>query len=349
MPRLVTGCVFLLWVGCGVFAWAQVGSASGMQASPIDLLETASRINRFLGTDVVPWHLRATYAFLNEESKPKGGGTYEIFWGGPRKIKQSYASKVFTQTDYLTETGLLRTGDMDWPAIIDQRVFNNLFINFPARAVLEKLDLEATDRSILGVTLHCIEIQARGGPRSQTAPTYCFDPGTPQLRYASGLGRSVIEQQSATLLNTLFLFRGHQVSRDITVACQGQPSLKIHIDVLEDLPPNSDDLFKAPSDALSPPPARQYIDQLHMQARILKKSSPAFGISNQAALNVKGMMDVIIGKDGVVKSVRPIAGPSIYESDEVNSLRKQTYQPVLVNGAPVEVETEVGYVFTSHH
>lgn len=349
MRPLVASCVFLLCAGSEASAWAQVGSPSGMQASPIDLLDTSSRINRFFETDVVPWHLRATYAFLNDEGKPKGGGTYEIFWGGPRKIRQSYVSKVFTQTDYLTDTGLLRTGDMDWPAIIDQRVFNNLFIAIPSRAVLEKLNLGATDRSILGVTLHCVELQARGGPRSPVAPTYCFDPGTPQLRYTSGLGRNVIEQQSTTLLNSFVLFRAHPVSRDITVAYQGQPSLKIHVDVLEDLPPNSDDFFKAPPDAMSPPPARQYVDQFHMQARIIKKSAPAFGLSNQAALNVKGMMDVIIGKDGVVKSVRSITGPAIYESDAINSTRKQTYQPVLVNGTPAEVETEVGYMFTSHH
>ena len=332
---------------------AQNGSPSNQQGSQVNalgLLETASRVNGFFTPDSAPWHLRATYSELNAVGQATSTGTYEIFWASTKKIKQSYASKEFSHTDYITEAGLLRGGDMDWPMIVEQRITDSLFVHIPPREVLEKLDLAVTDRPIAGVTLHCVSIQPKGNltSKSNTPPTFCLDRATPLLRYSSGMGSNVIEQQSATVFNNLAMFRGHAVSRDLTVAYKDRPSLKIHIDVLEDLAAGNDDLFKPPSNAAHPPPKRHYVDQFQMEARIIQRSAPAFGLHDAAATEVKGMLDVIVGRDGLVKSVRPIMGPIMYEQAEMNAVKKQKYQPTLVDGVPVEVETEVGYVFTTH-
>ena len=96
--------------------WAQNSLPSNQQGgagSALEILETAGRINGFFTPDSAPWHLRATYSMLNAAGQATGTGTYEIFWAGPKKIKQSYASKEFSQTDYITEAGLLRSGEMD--------------------------------------------------------------------------------------------------------------------------------------------------------------------------------------------------------------------------------------------
>jgi hypothetical protein len=328
---------------------SQQGSQQGSPENALDLLETAGRINGFFSPDSAPWHLRATYSMLNAGGKVTGTGTYEIFWAGMKKVKQSYASKEFSQTDYITEAGLLRSGEMDWPMIAEQRVTDNLFVHIPPREVLGKLDLALTERAIAGVTLRCVSLQAKGNPsKSSSPPTFCLDRATPALRYSSGLGSNVIEQQSGTIFNNFVMFRGHAVSRDMTVAYKDRPSLKIHVDVLEDLASSNDDLFTPPANAAHPLPKRRYVDQLRMEARITQKSAPAFGLPDTAATEVMGMLDVIVGKDGLVKSVRPIMGPLMYEQGEINAVKKQRYQPTLVDGVPVEVETEIGYVFTTH-
>ena len=355
MRLFVASLAAFLWASTPS-GWASLPEQNGAPAnpqggpeSPLDLLESAGRASGFVAPDMAPWHLRATYNVLNAVGQTTSTGTYEIFWAGAKKIKQSYASNEFSQTDYLTESGLLRSGDMDWPMIKEQRVPNSLFIHIFPHEMLKNLNLIVNQKAIAGATLRCIALQSKATPGSSlnNAPTYCIELATPLLRYASGMGSNVIEQQSGTLFNGFVPFRGHAVSRDLTVAYKDRPCLKIRVDVLEDLTVASDDLFRAPGNAAAPPAKRRYIDQPHMEGKITHKSAPAFGFPDATSAAVPGMLDVIVGKDGSVKTVRPIMGPILFEQSEIHSVQKTKYQPTLVDGQPVEVETEVGYMLTT--
>jgi hypothetical protein len=160
-----------------------------------------------------------------------------------------------------------------------------------------------------------------------------------------GIGRNVLQQQSATISNNFRDFRGHPIARDVTVSFLNRPSLKIHVNVLEDCPTCNDALFTPPTSAAPPQPKRHYVDQAHMEPRITKNVIPNYGIiANPTGFDGRGMLDVIIGKDGVVKNVRSIVGPVMYEQIEIHAVQMRRYQPVLIDGSPVEIETEVTYM-----
>jgi hypothetical protein len=63
---------------------------------------------------VHPWHIHGTYKVYNEKGTPMSEGTYEEWWVGPAKYKRSFASSIFTQTDYADGTKLLRDGFQGW-------------------------------------------------------------------------------------------------------------------------------------------------------------------------------------------------------------------------------------------
>ena len=55
---------------------------------------------------------------------------------------------------------------------------------------------------------------------------------------------------------------------------------------------------------------------------------------------------VIIGKDGVVKSVTLVSGDPLLAEAAKAAVEKWVYRPTLLNGDPVEVVTQVDVNFT---
>jgi TonB family protein len=78
------------------------------------------------------------------------------------------------------------------------------------------------------------------------------------------------------------------------------------------------------------------------EAKVIKRVSPVYPA--QAAQNhISGMvvLDVVIAKDGTVKSVSPTSGDPALTASAMDAVKQRRYQPTLVNGQPVEVETTV--------
>ncbi|MGB8673729.1 MAG: energy transducer TonB, partial [Candidatus Acidiferrales bacterium] len=61
------------------------------------------------------------------------------------------------------------------------------------------------------------------------------------------------------------------------------------------------------------------------------------------------LFHVVIGKDGVVKSVDYVSGPRILVRSATAALKEWRYKPALVGGVPVEVDTTVSLVFSQPH
>jgi TonB family protein len=57
------------------------------------------------------------------------------------------------------------------------------------------------------------------------------------------------------------------------------------------------------------------------------------------------ILDVIVGRDGSVLSVRPVGGPDAFYKAAMDALRWWRFEPYLVEGKPVTVETTVAVEF----
>jgi TonB family protein len=57
------------------------------------------------------------------------------------------------------------------------------------------------------------------------------------------------------------------------------------------------------------------------------------------------VLHVVIGKNGAVKGAKYVSGPDNLMNSAVNAVLQWRYEPTLMNGVPVEVDTTVSVVF----
>jgi protein TonB len=60
------------------------------------------------------------------------------------------------------------------------------------------------------------------------------------------------------------------------------------------------------------------------------------------------LLKAVIGKDGriVIVEARAIGGPPMLQQASIDAVRKWVYEPYLLDGEPIEVETEINVVFS---
>jgi protein TonB len=75
---------------------------------------------------------------------------------------------------------------------------------------------------------------------------------------------------------------------------------------------------------------------------IVSKVAPVYPPDAKAA-RIQGsvVLGVIIGKDGTVQSERLISGHPMLAQSAIDAVKQWKYPPYLLNGNPVEVDTQV--------
>lgn len=86
------------------------------------------------------------------------------------------------------------------------------------------------------------------------------------------------------------------------------------------------------------PPQRIRVDGGDHNNRLIEKPVPAYVADEVPGLRVVKLA-ILIGKDGSILEIDPLAGHGLLISHAVDAVRRWKYQPTLVNGLPVEVET----------
>ena len=57
-------------------------------------------------------------------------------------------------------------------------------------------------------------------------------------------------------------------------------------------------------------------------------------------------LNAIIAKDGTIQSLEVISGEPVLVQSALDAVRQWVYQPTLLNGQPVEVQTEIDVNYT---
>jgi Gram-negative bacterial TonB protein C-terminal/PilZ domain len=79
-----------------------------------------------------------------------------------------------------------------------------------------------------------------------------------------------------------------------------------------------------------------------MEQLLIHKVEPVLpGTEPSASRGGAVVLNAVIGADGTVMKLRPLSGPDSLASAATDAVRWWRYQPYLVNGQPVEVETTV--------
>ena len=102
-------------------------------------------------------------------------------------------------------------------------------------------------------------------------------------------------------------------------------------------------VFQALSTA---PPARILVSGNIQNMRLLKRVEPVYPQeAKQKHLTGRVLLHVIVGVDGAVKQVEVFNGDAIFQQAAIDAVKQWSYQPTLMNFAPVEVDTAVSIVF----
>ncbi len=118
-------------------------------------------------------------------------------------------------------------------------------------------------------------------------------------------------------------------------ACGSAPAFAVHVDEAA-----SATAKKAASHPLSVPSG---VMAGHIVSRVNPKYPEA---AKKAKVQGPVVLDALIGTDGTVQQLRAASGPQELRASALEAVRQWVYQPFLLNGNPVEVETTITVTYS---
>jgi periplasmic protein TonB len=101
-----------------------------------------------------------------------------------------------------------------------------------------------------------------------------------------------------------------------------------------------------------PPPPKPTQQRIRVggnvqSAKMIRQVQPIYPqIAKTAHVQGTVLLHAIIAKDGSVQELQYISGPPLLMKNAMDAVREWRYQPTLLNGEPVEVETTISVIFT---
>jgi protein TonB len=107
----------------------------------------------------------------------------------------------------------------------------------------------------------------------------------------------------------------------------------------------------APGSNLPPPPKeapkRIRVGGQVQSAKMIRQVQPVYPqIAKSAHVQGTVMLHAVISKEGNVEELTYIYGPGLLMRNAMDAVRQWRYQPTLLNGEPVEVDTTISVIFT---
>jgi TonB family protein len=303
-------------------------------------MELAKKVNGLLGM-VTPWHLKARYEILAEDGKSVETGTYEEWRVDATQYRIALHGPSASVEEYGTDHGIFRTSQQSWPGkpLSTIRTMVERPVSSPVQP--EKTELKNFERSLGSSSLLCTALLVRGSKLpDKDAASYCFDKTNSLLVYASDPNK-----QFQTLFQSVVLVNGHYLAKEMQLFLVGQLWLKVHVDSIAGLPAEERTALAVPVDATLGAARTSAPDDL-TRGKLIRKAVPAYPPAARMQ-GVQGtvLINGIIGTDGHLQQLQVLAGPQMLRQTSLETVRQWVYSPYLLDGQPIEVETDINVVF----
>ena len=324
-----------------VISYAQSTRSAEPPPNPEALLERAERVDGLHGEGLRPWHLRAHWQLIEGGTTSTDEGSFEEWWVSDHRFRIVWSGKSFRQTRYGTDAGLVFTGSSSPPGEVPVLIDDALQLPLPA---LSPANLAPSHIQQNGETLEC----ASRGPDLALAPQSgrlasayeaCFSGNPPAVRLEQGIG---IEG----LFNSIETFDGRQVPRQAKLIREPGSEVDLTIDSLELL----DHFNKA--DFAPPPDAAPLEVRVKVRPDVLERYRIPGGLppsypaaAKQQHIEGTVVVAVVVREDGTVASARAVHGPEALRDAAMAAVASWRFHPYMVNGKPVEAESEVAVPF----
>jgi TonB family protein len=310
---------------------------------PRTRIALAERVNGLHGLDI-PWHLKATYQVFTKDGTTGDAGTYEEWRVSENQYRLALHSPSLSVEEYGTPHGVFRVGQRDWPreplSSITRMIAGPTFPHISADTVFENYQ-----QSFGAKKVPCTAITKRSFQTTlKDSPSYCFSPANAVLLHASSSHAA-----NQTVLEHIRSLRGHYLAYDMKVYLDGKPWLKIHVESLAGLSRAGLSALTVPAGASPVTPRIRLTEQA--PDRLINKVDPAYPLNARLdRLQGTVVLNALIDKEGHVAWVRALAGPDRLQQPSLDAVKQWVYKPYVLDGQPVEVETEINlvFVFSSH-
>jgi len=347
MMRALAVTRFQLFVSAALFV---AGLSSGLIAhgiTPSDpryLMELAARTNGLNGVNAQPWDLKVSYKALGAKEYLLDQGTYEEVWVSPTKFKRTLLGANHTLSEFGTAQGTLRSGDK-WKSSAALNDMHLAMLNpLPADAFVESNEVREDQRNVAGVQCRCVDLYqhpSAGTTDRKPAYSYCFDKNNILLEATM----SAWDNTQYVLKNSI-QFQGRWIPGDIEIWNQGALVLTAHIESIGTLQEADKVEFKIPADAafqsktiIGSPNRFHYGVTIKKVAPFYPRSAYESGIEGTVILQG------VISKEGRIKDLIAVSGPQALQQSAIDAVKQWEYEPWILDGAPIEVETTLTIPF----
>ena len=328
-------------------------TAAALPSDPAALLKLAAQVNGLHGDGLQPWHVHATWQ-TKDSDKIVGRGTFEEWWAAPHKFKVAITSAEGSRTTWDNGNGQyqLRSANLVAPQatrvqglivepIRDASMLAGIRTQF--ETVHEKKkepDLDCARENIVnegGKPVYLIDSMGERRPRGLQ---YCFGDGLAAVRTRyDGFSRAAF--------NALVRFQGRFLARQILFDYGIGPVTEVSVDTIETLEPLVDAEFNPPAEAkLSPNMPTPDVSGSVIAANRIGGLNPEY--PSQAKMgHIQGtvILQGTISPAGNVTDLQVVTSPPALQKAALDAVKTWRYKPILLNGQPVAVETQIDVVF----
>jgi periplasmic protein TonB len=115
--------------------------------------------------------------------------------------------------------------------------------------------------------------------------------------------------------------------------------------------PATSDAPHEPTPPVQPRPAKPlHVSEPLIQAKLVRRVDPAYPpLAVQLRREGRVELHAIISRDGSIQSLEVINGDPLFIQSALAAVRQWRYQPTILDGQPVEVDTQITVIYTLTH
>lgn len=318
---------------------ASASASAASKAELVDRLQSASAKSTLNDPALKPWHLKLTVQSYDSAGKPAEAATIEQWTAGGDE-KRVYTTPSASFTEIRHNGALFRVPGKPSPSYLLDLARLQVVDPIPPVAELNDSQPDARNERFGTVLLGCImldqPLKTIPVPPLGLFPTYCLEPETGLLRFSYLTGGLAITR------NRLGGFQGRSIAIDTTINRGSQVIAKTHLESLGEWVADPAQ-FAIDATYSKVPTEIVHVAPAVMQANIMSAPPPIYtAVALRKLAYGTVVLRATIGADGHVRAVRLVSSPDPeLASMAIAAVPQWTYKPYLVNGVPVEVETEV--------
>ena len=301
-------------------------------------MHAAADATNLTAADMKPWHLRARYKQFRPDGTLNREGVFEEWWAAPMRWKTVNTNGDSTHTEYRTASGTVFTGDMAFaPGPFTEILLHPL----PYPSLLDRLDFNMKEVSLGNLKLRCYSGTMKDRARTFQPTAYCFSNTYPVLR------ATIDSSGNRATWNDINKLCDRFVAKRIELIDPVQhPIMNVDVDLAESVLGIDEAALVPPADAKPLPPRKIAVSAGVMSQNKVSGNSPRYP-QDALSAHVQGtvVIQTTISATGAVEQLHVISGPPLLQKASIDAVKNWRYQPYLLNGEPVEVETTVNVVF----